>query len=202
MAKTSKAQLRGATLKERLLHYSIPEPNSGCWLWTGALDKDGYGLTNEGGKQKRAHRAAYEVFIGPVPAELVIDHLCRVHSCINPCHLEIVTTKENILRGITGQLKNRSHCDAGHEFTEQNTAYDRKGYRYCRKCKRARTRATETRNPAMKKAQQRRTYLRRKERGLTARPPRLGAAASMEKAEPSGPAGQLPDLSPLASMEE
>ncbi len=74
----------------------MPEPNSGCWFWLGALSR-GYGSL----KNARAHRVAYEMTIGPIPEGLVIDHLCRVTSCVNPDHLEAVTQAENVRRGLT-----------------------------------------------------------------------------------------------------
>lgn len=77
----------------------------GCWIWRGRKDEHGYGLTTgAGGMHQRAHRAAYEMVHGPVPRELVMDHLCRVTSCINPEHLEPVTHAENIRRGLGARL--------------------------------------------------------------------------------------------------
>ena len=74
----------------------------GCWLWTGGR-RGGYGrikLAETGTVD--AHRLSYEHHIGPIPDGLVIDHLCRNRSCINPAHLEPVTTAENIRRGEAG----------------------------------------------------------------------------------------------------
>lgn len=90
-------------LADRLERWSIPEPNSGCVLWLGALTWDGYGyigLRDAAGKayNVRAHRAAYELRVGPIRDGLVIDHLCRVRCCINPDHLEVVTQHENLRR--------------------------------------------------------------------------------------------------------
>lgn len=88
----------GATLRRRS---RVVE--SGCWLWTGAL-RDGYGRVKfNGSVTQEAHRASYEFHIGPIPEGLVIDHLCRNRSCINPSHLEPVTQGENIRRGETGR---------------------------------------------------------------------------------------------------
>jgi hypothetical protein len=53
------------------------EAPGGCWLWTGTRRRDGYGLVSVGGKQQRAHRVSYELFVGPIPTGLVLDHLCR-----------------------------------------------------------------------------------------------------------------------------
>src|SRR5437763_12827689 len=70
----------------------------GCWRWQRALNEGGYGLVGYGGKVARAHRVAYELFVGPIPLELELDHLCRVRRCVNPSHLEPVTRRENVLR--------------------------------------------------------------------------------------------------------
>lgn len=71
----------------------------GCWLWSGTVNTDGYGIVQHGGRSWIAHRLAYSAFIGAVPAGLVVDHLCRVRSCVNPSHLEPVTNVENLRRG-------------------------------------------------------------------------------------------------------
>lgn len=74
----------------------------GCWLWTGSR-RGGYGRAKLAGIGSiDAHRLSYEHHVGPIPDGLVIDHLCRNRSCINPAHLEPVTTKENIRRGDVG----------------------------------------------------------------------------------------------------
>lgn len=72
-------------------------PN-GCWLWTGTIERTGYGRFWLGGRQEIAHRASYALLIGPIPEGLTIDHLCRVRACVNPDHLEPVTLAENIRR--------------------------------------------------------------------------------------------------------
>ena len=71
--------------------YISPEPNSGCWLWTSTLDKDGYPLASRSRKLKprtvRAHRAVYEIINGPIAEGLTLDHSCRTRPCVNPDHL-------------------------------------------------------------------------------------------------------------------
>ena len=88
-------------IRERLERYSIPEPNSGCLLWTAKIDRDGYPRVWLDGKIRGAHRVVYELKNGPIPDGLQIDHLCRVRCCINPDHLEAVTPKANTNRGVS-----------------------------------------------------------------------------------------------------
>lgn len=87
-----------------------------------------------------AHRVAYELTRGPIPAGMEIDHLCRVRSCVNPDHLEAVTRGENLRRG-RGKTGAQTHCKRGHELTPENTYryVNRRGYvcRHCRQCRRA-----------------------------------------------------------------
>ncbi len=127
MAKTSRTRFKGS-VAERLLHYSMPITESGCLIWLGALNEDGYG----------PHRLAYETFVGPIPAGLEIDHLCRVRCCINVLHMEPITHAENVRRGNSGiHLSSRTHCGYGHEFTVENTAYAPGTHgRVCKECHR------------------------------------------------------------------
>ena len=85
-----------APIAERLERLSMPEPMSGCTLWMGGDNGLGYGLVWHDGGMKRAHRVAWELERGPVPNGLVLDHICRVRSCINPDHLFIGTARDNV----------------------------------------------------------------------------------------------------------
>lgn len=75
-----------------------------CWVWTGAKQSAGYGALRVDGRVVLAHRHAYEQAVGPIPAGLQLDHLCRVTDCVNPEHLEPVTNRENVLRGRKAKL--------------------------------------------------------------------------------------------------
>lgn len=128
---------------ERFWDKVSPEPNSGCWLWVGARDMDGYGIFFENAKSCRAHRWSYEHFVGTIPGGLQIDHKCRVCSCVNPEHLRPVTNRQNSLLGvgITAVNAAKTHCQWGHEFTERNTRWrfeDGFNVRQCRECDRLR----------------------------------------------------------------
>lgn len=114
-------------------------PRSGCWVWTGKINRRGYGYA--GPNNRAAHRILYELHVGPIPDGLVIDHLCRNKLCVNPAHLEPVTPKENTLRGIGPTAVNalKTHCPKGHPYDDSNTK-DRGHGRECRVCYNARTR--------------------------------------------------------------
>lgn len=113
-----------------------------CWLWTGTINSDGYGIAHIklGNKwvHRKAHRIIYELHNGKIPDNLVCDHLCRVRNCVNPNHIEIVTQSENRKRGEfpSPPSKYQTHCKHGHEMNEENTRIGRFGYRICRACAR------------------------------------------------------------------
>ena len=108
-----------------------------CWNWQGFVLDSGYGQIATRKKPtasgtRLAHRVAYELVVGPIPEGLDLDHLCRNRICVNPSHLEPVTDKENVRRGLHGVL--RTHCKYNHELTPENTRHDRDGGRRCRTC--------------------------------------------------------------------
>lgn len=89
------------TALERFNGYVIkPAKATDCWGWSGYIMWAGYATFTGGGKTHRAHRFSYEHFVGPIPPKFDIDHLCRNRSCTNPAHLEAVTHRTNVLRGI------------------------------------------------------------------------------------------------------
>ncbi len=126
-------------MRERFIAKFTVNPKSGCWEWQANTTPNGYGLVKLDGRNQMAHRVAYELFVGPIPDGLEIDHLCRVRNCVNPEHLEPVTGRENKLRGLTVNAANaaKTHCIHGHEFTPANTGTDSRGRRECKACRRA-----------------------------------------------------------------
>ena len=124
---------------ERFLEKVVHDAQAGCWVWSGGRIHEGYGVFWLGGKTLRAHRWAYETFVGPIPEGLVLDHLCRRPECVNPEHLEPVTQSVNINRGVLWE-KEKTHCSRGHAYDEVNTYIDPDGHRHCRACRRERKR--------------------------------------------------------------
>ena len=106
--------------------------DSGCWEWTGC-SSHGYGLMKINSKMIGVHRFIYEYFVGKINHALQLDHLCRNRKCANPDHLEQVTLKENLRRGINHN-RNKTHCIHGHELTPENT-YGVINPRKCRTCR-------------------------------------------------------------------
>jgi hypothetical protein len=107
-------------------------PYEECWYWAGTIMADGYGHFCWQGKKILAHRMMYELVNGPIPAGVVVDHLCRNRGCVCPFHLEAVTNKENALRGISFTAINakKTHCPRGHPYD------DVRRWRWCRRCTR------------------------------------------------------------------
>ncbi len=129
------------SLRDRFLQKVVKE-SSGCWRWTGAIGSDGYGRIWAGPHQfKLAHRVSYELFRGHIPVvderdrALVLDHLCRNRSCVNPEHLELVTHGENVHRGISPLIEanHTQTCVRGHSYAEHSLYRDGKRI-YCRTC--------------------------------------------------------------------
>lgn len=111
-----------------------------CWNWTAYIHyNNGYGYVSFQGRWQSVHRVVYENLKESIPEGLQLDHLCRNRKCANPEHLEPVTQKENINRGLTGynsllaeKERQKTHCPHGHEYTEENTIY----YKYNKSIKR------------------------------------------------------------------
>jgi hypothetical protein len=125
---------------DRFYSFISPEPNTGCWIWMGSCGNGGYGGFYINRRRLIAHRIGYELLVGRIPKGLEIDHRCRVRCCVNPDHLEPVTRKENIRRGLRGILT--THCPRGHEYNESNTYWKKtptgRG-RHCKACWKGRT---------------------------------------------------------------
>lgn len=126
----------GRTFRERLFSRLVIDPETGCLNWTGPTNSNGYGWVNTRGRIIGAYRAMYELFVGPVPDGMELDHLCRNPRCASPDHLEAVTHRENIRRshGLFADRARQTHCIHDHEFTVANTYWRSNGTRACRTC--------------------------------------------------------------------
>lgn len=122
--------MAGKLVPPEIRFWRFVEQTPTCWLWRGAIVGRGYGQFGTGGTGRAAaHRFAYELLVGPIPAGLTIDHLCRVKRCVNPAHLEPVTNAENIRR--REPYRKTGPCKQGHI-----TTLDGHGHRRCRLCER------------------------------------------------------------------
>ena len=129
-------------------HNKVMLTVGGCWLWTGTINKFGYGVAHpQGTKSTPASRLSYLLHVGPIPEGYDVEHLCNNGLCVNPYHLEPVTHKENCQRG---SFAKRGHvgrkpiwknglCSKGHELSIVGIyEYKRRQnmYRECRQCRR------------------------------------------------------------------
>lgn len=140
--------------QEERVWSAIDSSVDGCWVWSRGTNNRGYGVIWFDGRKQLAHRVIYTMVVGPIPDGMVIDHLCRNTRCVRPDHLEAVTQLVNIARGYSPPNLNsrKTHCPAGHAYTESNTRYNKHGYRECRECKRRRNREAKARRKAARDA--------------------------------------------------
>jgi len=116
----------------------IREDQGGCHLWTAAIRScDGYGAFRLGSLGTAlAHRVVYLLKVGPIPRGMELDHLCRNRACVNPSHLDIVTHRENAMRGKSVALRvPKTHCPAGHDYEAHGYVPSSSKYQICRVCK-------------------------------------------------------------------
>lgn len=111
-----------------------------CWLWRGATFKGHSGRYAIAGRRPviKVWHWTWEQVNGPIPAGLVLDHLCHNTICVNPDHLEAATQRENILRGngMGAMHARKTHCVHGHPLSGQNLRIGVNGQRLCKECRR------------------------------------------------------------------
>ena len=131
----------GMSVVERLEAASLPEPNSGCQLWTNWRNNKGYGMLSIGNRDQLAHRVAYELAHGSIPVGLNVCHRCDNPACIRLDHLFLGTQQDNLQDAAKkNRMRNgkedRDRCPRGHAYDVENTYWrrDRAGHRECRAC--------------------------------------------------------------------
>ena len=113
---------RRTSLHDRFITKVRVIPCGGCWEWTASLQPTGYGQINSGGDAPTmlyAHRVSWELFIGPIPEGMWIDHMCRNRLCVNPQHLRVVTPRQNTIensRSVPAARAAQTTCSRGHPF--------------------------------------------------------------------------------------
>jgi len=112
-------------------HVKVEVSATGCWLWAGHTNDNGYSLVRRAGRQLSAHRWNWEQSNGPIPKNLEVNHKCRVRNCINPEHLELLTHAENIR--FSADLK--TTCAQGHPYdkVEIDRGYRSRSCSICQK---------------------------------------------------------------------
>src|SRR3990167_1867066 len=124
----------------------VMKQDNGCWIWIGCKVRGGYGrfAMTQKIRNKMAHRISYEDLIGEIKTNLELDHLYRNPSCVNPNHLEQVTSRENTLRSPIARAAlnaRKVRCLNGHLFNKKNTYYvNNRNIRMCRVCAKLRMR--------------------------------------------------------------
>jgi len=138
-------------LPEKMRGRIAPPDEKGCTIWLGARQSGGYGEVWLGGRDCMVHRVVVEAVRGPIPEGLVVDHLCRNPSCCNPDHLEAVSQKENVRRGLLGVLHVvKTVCKRGHDKSDAYFSITKAGHkrRTCRVCNREQGREARRRSRA------------------------------------------------------
>lgn len=162
------AHPKAPQLVERILSKAAAGPN-GCVIWTGSTDRDNYGQLRVDGKYLRTHRVLYQLLVGSLDSATNVDHVCHnddkrcaggracLHRrCINPHHLDAVSSRENSRRSnhvVTTRHAQKTHCPQGHPYDESNTYVVTNGGRACRECRRAYSRAYKQRVRAAARGQ-------------------------------------------------
>ena len=157
---------KSVPLVTRVLTKCRVDPDTGCWLFAGKRDRNGYGILQGVTKPHtvRAHIVVYEATRGAIPPGYVLHHHCQNPSCTNPFHVAPMTNAEHTRL----HADMRTHCSRGHEYNEENTRYTKEhdhGWRIrtCRVCDREDHHARWYANVEESRAQRRRRHAANKE---------------------------------------
>lgn len=123
--------------------WSKVDKSGDCWVWVAGKwssnPKLGYGQFWKDGSMHKAYRVAWELTHGPIPPGAHVMHVCDNPPCVNPEHLVLGTHGANMAdKKRKGRSGPRTHCPAGHEYTEANSYVRKDGGRNCRACARRR----------------------------------------------------------------
>lgn len=122
-----------------------------CWYWRGSRGEQGHGRVKILGRAYPAHVVSFVLSGGIIPDGMELDHLCRTPECVNPTHVEPVTHRENVARGLAPIARQMAMetCLNGHSFSNMT----RRGRRNCRACARKYQREYWVNHPEFREAQ-------------------------------------------------
>lgn len=113
--------------------------DSGCWLFIGAVGRNGYGRFRLERRLQLAHRASYKLYKGEIPIGHHLHHVCEIRHCVNPDHLVPVLPRVHLVElspNAPAFINSRvTHCPKGHKYTVDNLYRDKRGSRECKACK-------------------------------------------------------------------
>lgn len=117
----------------RYIKRNVDPGEGGCWVWNRSKDRDGYGWASHKNRTHLAHRLVYSLIVGEIPADRVLDHLCRNRSCVNPSHLEPVSNQKNLLRSPIVPAGQERCLKCGGEFSVVGRTARQRRCTRCRK---------------------------------------------------------------------
>jgi hypothetical protein len=117
-----------------------PEPNSGCWIWTAALQSTGRGVVRMNDKTRYVSHVMHEATSGPISEALDLSCRCGTICCVNPAHYQRMTPRARNQERFSAPVK---RCRQGHEYTPENTYIRHGGGRQCLACNASRQKLSE-----------------------------------------------------------